>query len=172
VTTPLHVVSVQDDSGTTGRAVLRTWLRLLTCANLIEGRIQTLLRERFETTLPRFDLLAQLDAAASESVQGLTMSDLSRRLMVTNGNVTGLVERLAREKLVTRTISPRDRRTQMVRITPTGKRALDTMTPDHLGWVQAMFAGLSAEERTQLYTLLGKLKSSAQQVSSHTGTAS
>jgi DNA-binding MarR family transcriptional regulator len=151
-----------QETDTTGRTVLRTWLRLLTCANLIEGRIQTLLRERFATTLPRFDLLAQLDDAASDSVQGLTMSELSRRLMVTNGNVTGLVSRLAREKLVTRTITPRDRRTQMVRLTQTGKRVLDTMTPDHLAWVQAMFTGLTPDERTQLYTLLGKLKTSVQ----------
>ena len=151
------------------RLVLRTWLRLLTCANLIEGRIQTALRERFETTLPRFDLLAQLDAAATETVQGLTMSELSRRLMVTNGNITGLVERLAREKLVTRVISPRDRRTQIVRLTPAGKQALDAMTPDHLAWVQTMFSALTAEERTQLYTLLGKLKESAQQASLSSG---
>lgn len=146
-----------------GRLALRTWLRLLGCANLIEGRLQTMLRERFETTLPRFDLLAQLDSAAAESVQGVTMSELSRRLMVTNGNVTGLVERLAREKLVSRVISPSDRRTQMVRLTPAGKAALDTMTPDHSAWIQTMFTALTPEERTQLYTLLGKLKSSAQQ---------
>lgn len=147
----------QDDA----RATLRTWLRLLACTNLIEGRIRTLLREQFDTTLPRFDLLAQLDAAAAESVRGLTMSELSRRLMVTNGNLTGLVDRLVRERLVSRAVSPQDRRTQMVRLTPLGKRTLDTMTPDHQAWVESMFDGLTPDERAQLYTLLGKLRTSA-----------
>jgi DNA-binding MarR family transcriptional regulator len=145
------------------RIALRTWLRLLACSNTIEGQIRSRLRARFLTTLPRFDLLAQLDAAASESVRGLTMSELSRRLMVTNGNLTGLVDRLARERLVTRAVLPRDRRTQIVRLTPAGKQALDAMTPDHLAWVSAMFTRLTEQERMQLYTLLGKLKTSAQQ---------
>jgi len=127
---------------------------------MIESRIRTLLRSEFDTTLPRFDLLAQLDAAASESVQGLTMSELSRRLMVTNGNLTGLVDRLVRERLVSRAVSPTDRRTQMVRLTPLGKRTLDAMTPDHLAWVESMFTELTDDERTQLHHLLGKLKTS------------
>lgn len=147
---------------TPDRITLRTWLRLLACANVIEGRVKSLLREEFETTLPRFDLLAQLDAAATESVHGLTMSELSRRLMVTNGNLTGLVDRLAREALVSRAVSPQDRRTQVVRLTPAGKQALDAMTPDHLGWIRSMFSELSTEECLQMYTLLGKLKTSAQ----------
>jgi DNA-binding MarR family transcriptional regulator len=91
------------------------------------------------------------------------MSELSRRLMVTNGNLTGLVDRLARERLVTRAILPQDRRTQIVRLTPAGKQALDAMTPDHFAWVSEMFGGLTEQERTQLYTLLGKLKASVQQ---------
>lgn len=152
-----HAHNANDDA----RATLRTWLRLLACTNLIEGRIRTLLREQFDTTLPRFDLLAQLDAAAAESVRGLTMSELSRRLMVTNGNLTGLVDRLVRERLVSRAVSPQDRRTQMVRLTPLGKRTLDAMTPDHLAWVESMFDGLTTDERDQLYILLGKLRTSA-----------
>jgi DNA-binding MarR family transcriptional regulator len=135
---------------------------MLACSNIIEGEIRTRLRERFSTTLPRFDLLAQLDAAISESKHGLTMSELSKRLMVTNSNLTGLVERLSRERLVTRAVSPQDRRTQVVRLTPAGKQALDAMTPDHLAWVKGMFAGLTEQDQTQLYTLLGKLKTSVQ----------
>jgi DNA-binding MarR family transcriptional regulator len=147
-----------------GKTVLRTWLRLLACTNLIEGYVRGALREHFDTTLPRFDVLAQLDAAAHESVHGLTMSELSRRLMVTNGNLTGLVDRLAKERLVSRAVAPTDRRTQMVRLTAAGKRALDAMTPAHMTWIHNMFAGLTPEEQTHLYSLLGKLKLSAQHV--------
>ena len=143
------------------RAVLRTWLRLLACSNIIEGHIRSSLRENFDTTLPRFDLLAQLDAAAAEAPRGLTMSELSRRLMVTNGNLTGLVDRLAREGLVARTVSPPDRRAQIISLTTDGQEALDAMTPDHATWVRDMFSGITDTERRQLYTLLGKLKRSA-----------
>lgn len=156
---PTHAADRRDSSD---RAVLRTWLRLLACSNIIEGHIRSELRENFDTTLPRFDLLAQLDAARAEAPRGLTMSELSRRLMVTNGNLTGLVDRLVREGLVTRTVSPPDRRAQMISLTSDGKDALDTMTPDHAKWVQNMFAGMTDTERRQLYTLLGKLKNSAQ----------
>src|ERR1700750_1290344 len=69
---------------------LRLWLRLLTCTTLIEGEVRSRLSERFDVTLPRFDLMAQLDKAPD----GMTLSDVSKRMMVSNGNVTGLVERL------------------------------------------------------------------------------
>jgi DNA-binding MarR family transcriptional regulator len=144
------------------RAAVRTWLRLLACSNIIEGHIRAELREKFDTTLPRFDLLAQLDAASAEAPSGLTMSELSRRLMVTNGNLTGLVDRLVREGLVSRTVSPPDRRTQIISLTPAGRAALGAMTPDHAMWVGDMFSGLTDAERRQLYSLLGKLKQSAQ----------
>lgn len=91
------------------------------------------------------------------------MSELSRRLMVTNGNLTGLVDRLVRERLVSRVVAPSDRRTQMVRLTPLGKRTLDGMIPDHRQWVEQLFAALTPDECTQLHTLLGKLKASATQ---------
>jgi DNA-binding MarR family transcriptional regulator len=135
---------------------------MLACTNIIEGRVRGALREKFNTTLPRFDLLAQLDSARSDAPDGLTMSDLSRRLMVTNGNLTGLVDRLAREGLVDRVVSPPDRRAQIISLTVAGKRALDSMTPAHAEWIREMFDGLSDTERRQLYRLLGKLKRSAQ----------
>ena len=144
-------------------AALRTWLRLLACTSLVEREVRARLREDFDTTLPRFDVLAQLDAAARRAdgdptAGALTMSELSERLMVTNGNLTGLVARLVRERLVSRAASPTDRRVQRVRLTASGKRALGAMTPAHQRWIGALFAGLSPEERTQLDTLLGKLK--------------
>jgi DNA-binding MarR family transcriptional regulator len=137
---------------------LRVWLRLLTCANLVEGQVRNGLRETFDITLPRFDLLAQLDRAPD----GLTMGELSNRLMVSNGNVTGLTERLVSEGLVARLPSPRDRRESRVKLTAQGKRVFDRMTPVHERWIDELFAGLSRTEMAQLLELLGKLKSSLQ----------
>ena len=79
---------------------LRLWLRLLTCTQLVEKRVRLQLRERFETTLPRFDLMAQLERAP----EGLKMNELSRRMMVTGGNITTIVDQLEKEKLVVRQV--------------------------------------------------------------------
>ena len=138
---------------------LRVWLRLLTCANLIERQVRAGLRETFDITLPRFDLLAQLDRAPA----GLTMSEISDRLMVSNGNITGLVDRLVAESLITRAPSRQDRRRARVKLTPAGKRAFDAMTPAHEAWIDAMFAGLARQEMAQLLDLLGRLKRSVQE---------
>jgi DNA-binding MarR family transcriptional regulator len=135
---------------------LKLWLRLLTCSNLIEGEVRARLRESFATTLPRFDLLAQLDRA----VDGLTMGELSSRLMVSNGNVTGLTDALVREGLVSRLPEPDDRRSLRIRLTQAGKRAFDAMTPPHEQWIDEMMAGLTRAEMAHLLELLGKLKAS------------
>src|SRR5207253_2650216 len=126
---------------------LRVWLRLLKCSNMIEARVRSGLREEFETTLPRFDMLAQL-AAADE--QGLTMGELSRRLMVTNGNLTGLTERLVKEKLISRNALPHDRRTQRIRLTAGGRRALDKMAGRDRVWIETMFGHLTGREVGEL----------------------
>lgn len=144
---------------------LRLWLRLLTCCSLIERNVRKALREHFDTTLPRFDMLAQLDRAPD----GLSMSELSARMMVSNGNITGLADRLVEEGLVKRTPSARDRRSSHVSLTPAGKRAFDAMTPEHEGWIDVMMAGLSRQEMQQLFVLLGKLKSSVQQTAGNEG---
>ena len=135
---------------------LKVWLRLLTCANLIEQRVRAGLREAFDVTLPRFDVLAQLDRAPA----GLSMGELSDRLMVSNGNVTGLVDRLVEEDLVTRVPLPQDRRQSRVKLTQAGKRSFDSMTPQHERWIDELFAGLSRPEMAQLLDLLAKLKQS------------
>ena len=142
----------QDD-----KLELRLWLRLLTCSNLIEGLVRANLREEFVTTLPRFDLLAQLD----RSPDGLTMSELSARMMVSNGNITGLTDRLVEEGLVKRMTAEADRRRMQVRLTPAGKKAFDQMTPAHESWIEAVTSGLSRAEMQQLMQLLAKLKQSA-----------
>jgi DNA-binding MarR family transcriptional regulator len=141
-------------SGGDARAALRLWLRLLSTSNLIEARVRARLRERFGSTLPRFDLLAQLDHAPD----GLTMTELSRRMMVTNGNVTGLVARLIREGLVERRVDAADRRQATVRLTPAGRRAFAAMAPVHAGWIAEVFAALDARQRDQLARLLGAVK--------------
>src|SRR5262245_3706369 len=97
---------------------LRIWLRLLTCTQLIEGQVRSRLRERFATTLPRFDLMAQLERYPN----GLKMNELSRMLMVTGGNVTTIVDQLEQEKLVERLDDAADRRAFRIRLTPAGRK--------------------------------------------------
>ena len=133
---------------------LRLWLRLLTCTLLIERRIRVQLRDSFAMTLPRFDLMAQLERAPA----GLKMSELSHRLMVTGGNVTGLTDQLVAEGLVVRKRVPGDRRAQAISLTAAGRRAFRAMAEEHERWIVALMDGLSASERDRLYALLGRLK--------------
>ena len=149
-------------AATDGREQLRLWLRLLACTNLIESRVRTRLREDFDTTLPRFDMLAQLDASSADAPHGVTMGELSRRLMVTNGNLTGLTGRLVQEGLVRRKVSAHDRREQRVALTAQGRRALAEMVVDHKRWIDEMFSGLDVTEVQRLYDLMGRLKESVQ----------
>jgi DNA-binding MarR family transcriptional regulator len=141
---------VHDDHHET----LRLWLRLLTCTLTIEGRVRARLRERFATTLPRFDLMAQLE----RNPKGLKMGELSRRLMVTGGNVTGITDQLVAEGLVRREPIVGDRRAYAVLLTPRGKRTFDTMAAEHERWIEGLLSGLTRTERVRLYGLLGKLK--------------
>ncbi len=134
---------------------LRLWLRLLTCSTLVEGEIRRRLRRHFGTTLPRFDLLAQLQRVD----QGLTLGELSRRMMVTNGNVTGLATRLEAEGLIGRRTSATDRRAQTLRLTPRGRREFARQSAAHEGWIAELFGGLAAADRATLHRLLGRLKS-------------
>jgi DNA-binding MarR family transcriptional regulator len=137
-------------------AELRLWLRLLTCTTLIEGEIRRRLRDSFDVTLPRFDLLAQLDKAPN----GMTLGELSQRMMVSNGNVTGLAERLVEQGLLDRRASPTDRRAQIVSLTAEGRRAFRTMARTHEDWIADIFSGLGAAEIETLMNLLAKTKAS------------
>ena len=136
---------------------LRLWLRLLTCTNLIEGEVRRRLRERFDVTLPRFDLMAQLDKAPD----GMTLSDISKRMMVSNGNVTGLVERLVESGHLDRRTSETDRRVQVIRLTRAGRAEFRKMASEHELWIASIFADLSAKDVQDLMRLLGKTKVSA-----------
>ena len=138
------------------RAELRLWLRLLTCSTLIENEIRRQLRDEFDFTLPRFDLLAQLEKAED----GLVLGEVSKRLMVSAGNVTAIVERLLASGHVTRTALPQDRRTQIVRMTEEGRAAFKGMADEHGEWIGRMSEGLEPADIDQLMNLLGKLKTS------------
>ncbi len=133
---------------------LRTWLRALTCVRLIETQIRARLRAEFDTTLPRFDVLAQLDAARGS----LTMGELSARLMVTSGNVTGLIDAMEREGLVSRRPHPSDRRSTLISTTDAGRDLFARMAPAHADWLAALMAGLSQGDTRTLLILLGRLK--------------
>jgi DNA-binding MarR family transcriptional regulator len=143
------------------QAELRLWLRLLTCTTLIEGEVRRRLRDNFGVTLPRFDLLAQLDKTPG----GMTLGQLSSRMMVSNGNVTGLAERLVAQGLLDRKPSASDRRAQIVTLTAEGRRAFRAMARAHERWIADLFAGLTAEEIDELMRLLAKTKASAREVS-------
>lgn len=135
---------------------LRLWLRLLTCTNMIESEIRRRLRERFDVTLPRFDLMAQLDKAPD----GLSLGEISRRMMVSNGNVTGLVERLAEDGLVERRASDTDRRSTFVRLTDAGHAVFAEMAAEHAEWIGDLFTDLSPEHIEGLLDHLAKTKAS------------
>jgi DNA-binding MarR family transcriptional regulator len=136
---------------------LRLWLRLFTCKEMIESEVRRRLRDTFEVTLPRFDLMAQLDRAP----KAMTLGELSQRMMVSNGNVTGLVERLVEQGLISRRPSPKDRRAQLVRLTAEGRRFFRAMARTNGDWIGEIFAGLSADDIEALLRLLAKTKASA-----------
>ncbi len=133
---------------------LRLWLRLLTCSQLIEKRVRAGLREQFDTTLPRFDLMAQLE----RHPEGLKMKELSHRLMVTGGNVTGITDQLVNEGLVERLDVDGDRRAFRVALTEHGRTTFTEMARQHEEWIVDAFQGLSPRDLESLHKLLGKVK--------------
>jgi DNA-binding MarR family transcriptional regulator len=143
-----NVVDMEMSTGVDSHMGLRLWLRMLTTTNLVQAELRKRLRSEFDTTLPRFDLMAQLE----RHPEGLKMTELSRRLMVTGGNVTGITDQLEQEGLVVRDADPNDRRAISVRLTP------DRMAVAHEQWVVEMFGGLSLDEKSRTHQRLGKLK--------------
>ena len=141
---------------------LRIWLRLLTCTQLIERQVRSRLRSQFDTTLPRFDLKAQLERHR----EGLKMNELSRLLMVTGGNVTAIVDQLEKEGLVERLDEPADRRAFRIRLTRSGEKAFADMARAHEEWVVDLLAGLSRRDQDELLRLLARVKENAVEASS------
>lgn len=132
----------------------RLWLRLLACCTEVEQQIRQRLRQRFGTTLSRFDYLAQLQ----RHEQGLRMKDLSSRLMVTGGNVTGLTDQLVGDGWVERVEDPQDRRAWIVRLTPLGADRFQEMAAEHEQWLAELFSGLKSADKKALYQGLGQLR--------------
>lgn len=135
-------------------SAVKLWLRLLACSTQIEQEIRTRLRQRFATTLPRFDYLAQLD----RHPEGLRMNALSRYLMVTGGNVTGLTDQLVSEGYVERLPDSTDRRSLIVRLTPAGRAQFLRMAAEHEAWLVEMFDGFDPAHKEALYEMLGRLR--------------
>jgi DNA-binding MarR family transcriptional regulator len=149
-----NVVDLEMSTGADSHMGLRLWLRMLTTTNLVQTELRTRLRTEFNSTLPRFDLMAQLE----RHPDGLKMSEISRRLMVTGGNVTGITDQLEKEALVVRDVDPNDRRSISVRLTPAGRALFDKMAIAHEQWVVEMFGGLGLDEKVRVHQRLGKLK--------------
>jgi len=147
-------LGVEARADRSDHAVLRLWLRLLASTTQIEAEIRKRLRERFGISLARFDYMAQLYRYRD----GLKMRALSRYLMVTGGNVTGLTDELERDGLVARQNDPADRRAFIVSLTAKGRRSFETMAREHESWIHELFAGLDARAVQQLHDHLGTLR--------------
>ena len=135
-------------------ADIRLWLRLLYCSSHMESVLQSRISQEFGITLARFDLLSQLERAP----EGLTMTDLSRRMMVSNGATTSLVDRLVEDGLVLREPHPSDRRTTIIRLTAEGRDKFLSMAGIHEGWVAGLLEGLDPKAKSGLIEGLGALK--------------
>ncbi|MBV8662306.1 MAG: MarR family transcriptional regulator [Hyphomicrobiales bacterium] len=138
------------------KSELRLWLRLLSATNLISAEIRRNLRESFNVTLPQFDLLAQLERERN----GLRLGDLSKRMMVSNGNVTGLVDKLVEQGFVVRETSPEDRRAMNVRMTKAGAALFAVMAKANEGWMAKLFSDVPVEARKALMWELDGVKRS------------
>lgn len=146
------VLEAPGDHGTE----LRLWLRLLTCSTLVETEVRRRLREEFDSTLPRFDLMAQLERAED----GMVLGEVSKRMMVSPGNITVLVERLAESGHISRTTSPTDRRVQIIALTPFGRAEFEKMAAAHGDWIADLFGNLAPQDGAILLDELAKLKHS------------
>ncbi len=149
-------MAIKGDLGDDGSLDLRVWVRLLNCAKIIEKRLRRNFEEQFDTTLPRFDVLATL----SRKPGGMRMGELSRALLVSNGNVTSIVRQLQEQGYVNSKVSPEDARSAIVALTPEGKRQFARLAKAHHDWVRDALGGFPEEEQRALLDLLAKLKSS------------
>ena len=133
---------------------LRLWLRMLTLHKLINNEVRRRLRESFGMSLSRFDLLAQL----VDISDGMRMGELSDRMMVTTGNITGLTDELVANSLVERMVDPSNRRANLVRMTSKGRKIFGAAAKANEEWIEEFFSGLSQTDKTLLFDLLGKQK--------------
>ena len=149
-----NVVAMREkhDGALGDRSSVRVWLRLLSCTMAIEKEVQRRFAES-GMTLPRFDILAALDRHGE-----MNMGALSQALLVSNGNVTQLVQKLVRDGLVEMRKPPADRRSSIVRMTPAGKKRFAELADAHSDWIDEMLGDLNYTQRERLYVALGMLK--------------
>ena len=136
------------------KMALRIWLRLLTSAQLIEQQVRGRFRTEFDTTFPRFDVMAAL----ARDPDGQTMGDISDWLLVSSGNITGIISRLEKDGMVTRTRSAGDRRTHLVRLSRKGREEFERMSSAHEKWIKNLLSGMTRKEMATLDELLTKVK--------------
>ena len=146
----------KDPTTSHSKESLRTWLRLLSCETVIEQHLRTLLRQNFSITLPQFDVLSELERAGDP----LTMSQLSRELMVSNGNVTGVIDRLEKIGFANRVRAEHDRRVQYIELTAKGRKEFNKMASQHEKWLAELLSDLSLTEMSKLQELLLKTRNS------------
>ncbi len=146
--------AIQDLDIDRDKQKLRIWLRLLKISRQMEAEIRERLRVEFHTTLPRFDVLAAL----YRETDGMKMSALSSALMVSNGNVTGIIERLVSDGYVVRVPVSEDRRAMVVKLTPTGEKEFLHMAKIHEGWIASMLDSLDAKDADILVELLDNVQ--------------
>jgi DNA-binding MarR family transcriptional regulator len=139
------------------KAQLRLWLRMLSITKMISQEVRRRLRAEFDATLPQFDLLAQLYREPG----GLRLGELSRRTMVTNGNITGLAERLEADGLIQRESLDGDRRVTVARLTRQGRETFALMAKAHEGWLRELMADVDNETLNEALAQLGEVKASA-----------
>lgn len=140
------------------KQALRLWLRLFSCQSMVEDIIRTRLRDEHGVTLPQFDVLAELDNANKP----LTMSELSQHLVVSNGNITGVIDRLEREKFLKRVRSKEDRRVQYIQLTDSGAKRFKKIAAEHEIWITDLFSTLDRNEMDRMINTLKKTKESIQ----------
>jgi DNA-binding MarR family transcriptional regulator len=137
-----------------GHDDIRLWLRLLYCASHIESIVQSRIMSDFGISLARFDLMSQLERVGG----GLTMSEVSRRMMVSNGATTSLVDKLVEDGLVQREAHPEDRRTTLLHLTDQGRERFLAMAAEHESWIKTLLADLNGTAKQDLLSGLGALK--------------
>jgi len=132
----------QNQPGPISKERLRLWLKLLKASDLVEAEIRRRLRRQLNSTMPRFDVMSALERAP----EGLKMSEISKRLRVSNGNITGIVDKLTEEGLALRLAVPGDRRANLVRLTTRGRKVFIEQAAIHESWINEILGGLDADD--------------------------
>lgn len=151
VSAPLSSPRQKTDS----KAKLRLWIRLLRASRLIEATVRERFKSQFKVTLPRFDVMAAL----YRKPDGMLMSEISRFLMVSNGNVTGIVDRLVLDRLVVRSQRDGDRRTSFIKLTGKGRTMFEAMAGAHQSWIDELLEDVPIKDAIDLSAKLKSFRS-------------